>query len=62
MQLQKVVERKAISTLEKEKKQELSFLHVTLLHDLIYVLAQHFLIITKRMRVMACTKFRLQGT
>ena len=39
----------------------LSFLHVTLLHDLMYVPTKHFQIISNSMGVMACIKFGLQG-
>ena len=45
----------------KKKVQELSFLHVTLLHDLIYVPTQHFQMISNSMGVMAYTRFWLQG-
>ena len=45
----------------KRTKQELS-LHVTLLHDLIYVPSQYFQVISNSIGVMACTIFQLQGT
>ena len=42
-------------------EQELSFLHVTLLLDLIYVPTKYYHIISSSIGVMACTRFRLQG-
>ena len=45
----------------KRTKQELSFLHVTLLLDQIYVLPKYYEIISDSMGVIACTSFQLQG-
>ena len=44
----------------KRSKQELSFLHVTLLPNLIYV-QTYCQVILKIIRVIACTTFQLQG-
>ena len=46
---------------DKYIKQELSFLHATLLLDLIYVPTKYYQIISNSMGVMACTRFWLQG-
>ena len=45
----------------KRTKQELSFSHVTLLLDLIYVPPKYYQIISDSMGVIACTRFQLQG-
>ena len=45
----------------KYMKQELSFLHATLLLDLKYVPTKYYQIISNSIGVMACTRFRLQG-
>ena len=43
----------------KRTKQELSFLHVTLLLDLIYIPPKYYQIISDSMGVIACTRFQL---
>ena len=45
----------------KGTKQEVSFLHATLLLNLIYVPPKYYQIISNSMGVMTCTRFRLQG-
>ena len=45
----------------KITKQELSFLHVALLLDLIYAPSKYYQIISDSMGIITCTRFQLQG-
>ena len=51
----------SVECTRKRTKQELSFLHVTLLLDLIYVPPKYYQIISDSMGVIACTTFQIQG-
>ena len=46
---------------KNKTKQELSFLHVALLLNLIYVQQTYYQIISNSMGVIACTRFWFQG-
>ena len=46
---------------DKYIEQELSFLHVTLLLDLIYVPTKYYQIISNSIGVMSCIRFQLEG-
>ena len=51
----------SVECTKKRTKQELPFLHVTPLLDLIYVQPKYYQIILDSMGVIACTRFQLQG-
>ena len=47
--------------IKKRTEQELSFLHATILHDLIIAPTIYYQIISNSMGLMACTRFWLRG-